>query len=68
VTDFMENGEYFGITSDREKLELIEIIQHFCYWCYERKFTSSRLTILWVIRNINDIMIKELLIVSIVLV
>jgi hypothetical protein len=42
ITDFMENNDYYGL----EINELIEIIQHFCYWLYENKYTTSRLTLL----------------------
>ena len=42
ITDFMENNEYFGL----EMNELIDLIQHFCYWLYESSYTSSRLTLL----------------------
>ena len=42
VTDFMENNEYFGLDNN----ELIEIIQHFCHWLYEKGYTASRLTLL----------------------
>jgi hypothetical protein len=42
ITDFMENNDYFGL----EISELIEIIQHFCFWLYENKQTTSRLTLL----------------------
>lgn len=42
ITDFMENNDYFGLDTN----ELIDIIQHFCNWLYENKFTTSRLTLL----------------------
>jgi hypothetical protein len=42
ITEFMENNEFFGLDIN----ELIEIIQHFCNWLYENKFTTSRLTLL----------------------
>jgi len=42
ITEFMENNDNFGLDPN----EVIETIQHFCYWLYENKFTSSRLTLL----------------------
>jgi hypothetical protein len=42
ITEFMETNEFFGLDLN----ELIEIIQHFCNWLYENKFTTSRLTLL----------------------
>jgi hypothetical protein len=42
ITDFMENNDNFGL----DTTELIEIIQHFCNWLYENKYTTSRLTLL----------------------
>ena len=42
ITDFMENNDYFGLDTN----ELIEIIQQFCNWLYENKYTTSRLTLL----------------------
>lgn len=42
ITDFMENNDYFGLDTN----ELIDIIQHFCNWLYENKYTTSRLTLL----------------------
>lgn len=40
--DFMEPYEYFGLNQD----ELIELIQHFCYWLYIKRYTQSHLTLL----------------------
>jgi hypothetical protein len=42
ITEFMESNDNFRL----ETTELIEIIQHFCNWLYENKFTTSRLTLL----------------------
>ena len=42
ITDFMEINDYFGLDTN----ELIEIIQHLCYWLYMKSFTASRLTLL----------------------
>jgi hypothetical protein len=41
ITEFMEHNDYFGLDTN----ELIEIIQQFCNWLYESKFTTSRLTL-----------------------
>ena len=46
ITDFMENADFFGLNSDDNKNELIEIIQHFCFWLFDNGYTSSRLTLL----------------------
>ena len=46
ITDFMENANFFGLNSEIDKNEFIEIIQHFCYWLFKKSFTSSKLTLL----------------------
>jgi len=46
ITEFMENADFFGLNLDRERLELIEVIQHFCHWLFEKNYTTSRLTLL----------------------
>lgn len=40
--DFMERFNFFGLNKE----ELIELIQHFCYWLYSKEFTQSHLTLL----------------------
>lgn len=45
VTDYLENNYYFGITSERDRNEIIELIQHFCTWLYLNGFTQSRLSL-----------------------
>ena len=45
-TDFMENGNFFGLNTEEDRNEFIEIIQHFCYWLFKKSFTSSKLTLL----------------------
>lgn len=42
ITEFMEEEDYYGLDVN----ELIEIIQHFCYWLYKNQYTSSRLSLL----------------------
>lgn len=44
-TDFMESNNFFGITEDKEKNELIEIIQHFCIWLFRNEYTKSKLSL-----------------------
>lgn len=41
---FMENNEFFGFDED-EKTELIDIIQHFCFWLFSHKYTQSKLSL-----------------------
>ena len=40
--EFMEVKDYYGLN----KNELIELIQHFCYWLYSKQYTQSHLTLL----------------------
>ena len=40
--DFMEPHQFFGLNQN----ELIELIQHFCYWLYCKEYTQSHLTLL----------------------
>lgn len=42
IIDFMEPNDYYGLDTN----ELIEAIQHLCYWLYVNNFTTSRLTLL----------------------
>jgi hypothetical protein len=42
ISEFMEPHDYFGLDTG----ELIEIIQHLCFWLYVHNFTTSRLTLL----------------------
>jgi hypothetical protein len=41
--EFMEPANFFGLNKD----ELIELIQHFCYWLYSKQYTQSHLTLLY---------------------
>ena len=45
VTDFLENNDYFGISTERDRNEIIELIQHFCTWLYANGYTQSRLSL-----------------------
>lgn len=40
--EYMEPKNFFGMHKD----ELIELIQHFCYWLYLNQYTQSHLTLL----------------------
>ena len=40
--EFMEGHQFFGLNKE----ELIELIQHFCYWLYSKQYTQSHLTLL----------------------
>ena len=40
--EFMEPYKFFGLNKE----ELIELIQHFCYWLYSKQYTQSHLTLL----------------------
>ena len=40
--EFMEPHDFFGLLKE----ELIELIQHFCYWLYSKQYTQSHLTLL----------------------
>ena len=42
VLDFMEPFDYFGLNKD----ELIEIIQHFCYWLYSKQYTQLHISLI----------------------
>jgi hypothetical protein len=46
VTEYMEPNSYFGMNSEEDKYEFIELIQHFCHWLFESGYTSSRLSVL----------------------
>ena len=38
----MENNDFFEMNED-EKIEFIEIIQHFCIWLFKNDYTKSKL-------------------------
>ena len=42
ILEFMEPYDYFGMNKD----ELIELIQHFCYWLNLKEYTHLNLTLL----------------------
>ena len=43
--EFLEPNNFFGICDDREKNEIIEIIQHFCIWLFKNEYTKSKLSL-----------------------
>jgi hypothetical protein len=45
ISDYLVANDYFGFRSDNIS-ELIELMQHFCYWLYENNYTSSRLSLI----------------------
>ena len=42
ITEYMDTNDNFGLDLN----DAIELIQHFCNWLYENKYTVSRLTLL----------------------
>ena len=43
--EFLEPNNFFGITDNQEKNEIIEIIQHFCIWLFKNEYTKSKLSL-----------------------
>jgi hypothetical protein len=43
--EFLEPYDFFGITEQDEKNEIIEIIQHFCIWLFKKEYTRSKLSL-----------------------
>lgn len=46
INEFMEGADYFGLNTEEDKNELIEIIQHFCFWLFDNQYTTSRLSLI----------------------
>jgi hypothetical protein len=42
ISEFMEQNNYFELDSN----EVIDIIQHFCHWLYDKSFTTSVLSLM----------------------
>ena len=42
--EFMEPNDFFGL-NDEEKVEIVEIIQHFCIWLFKNDYTKSKLSL-----------------------
>ena len=40
--EFMDKYRFFGLN----QMELIELVQHFCYWLYSKQYTQAHLTLL----------------------
>ena len=45
ISEYLVSCDYFGFEKDFIP-EIVDIIQHFCYWMYENNYTSSRLSLL----------------------
>jgi len=45
VSEYLWSFDYFGLNTDNNISEIIEIIQYFCYWLYENNYTTSKLTL-----------------------
>ena len=43
--EFMEQNNFFGIDEQEERNEIIEIIQHFCFWLFKNEYTKSKLSL-----------------------
>jgi hypothetical protein len=44
-SEFMEPNNFFGLNSETEKSETIELIQHFCIWLFKNDYTKSKLSL-----------------------
>ncbi len=44
VTEYLDSNNYFGIESEKDRSEIIELIQHFCNWLFVNKHTLCRLS------------------------
>jgi hypothetical protein len=42
IIEFMDPNDYYGLDTN----ELIDAIQHLCFWLYFNNYTTSRLTLL----------------------
>ena len=42
--DFLINNDFFGI-DDKDREEIIELIQHFCIWLFKNEYTKSKLSL-----------------------
>lgn len=43
-SSYLETNDFFGLDED-DRNELIEIIQHFCFWLFSNSFTKSKLSL-----------------------
>lgn len=44
-TVFMHEAHYFGMGAEREKIALIDMIQHFIQWLFENGHTASKINL-----------------------
>ena len=44
-SEFMEPNNFFGLNSENDKSETIELIQHFCIWLFKNDYTKSKLSL-----------------------
>ena len=44
-SDFLEANDFFCIKNEDDRNELIELLQHFCYWLFDKKYTNLRLSL-----------------------
>ena len=42
---FLVDNNFFGLSEEDEKNEIIEIIQHFCLWLFKNEYTSSKISL-----------------------
>ena len=43
--EFLDQNDFFGIDDQDDRNEIIDIIQHFCFWLYKNDFTKSKLSL-----------------------
>ena len=43
--EFLSQNNFFGIEDQNDRLEIIEMIQHFCMWLVKNHYTKSRLSL-----------------------
>ena len=43
--EFLEHNNFFGISEQDERDEIIELIQHFCIWLFKNEYTKSKLSL-----------------------
>ena len=44
-SEFLEGNNFFGLSNEDEKMEIVEIIQHFFTWLFKNDYTSSKLSV-----------------------
>ena len=43
--NFLESNNFFDMDNEKDKKEIIELIQHFCIWLFKNDFTKSKLSL-----------------------